>query len=67
MRLAALYAVYIFAGICMMLWFRMTPVPRFTGITMSTIWLYTLCWASNYTYVKWLGKMFRRQKKKDAM
>ena len=64
MRLALIYIVYIFAGFAMMFWFFIADVPEISSTAMATIWLYTLAWASNYTYVKWLGKLFRRQDEK---
>lgn len=67
MRLFILYTIYIVAGIAMMIWFRMNDFVPLVERIMATIWLYTLAWASNYTYVKWLGKMFRRQDAKDKM
>jgi hypothetical protein len=50
-----------------MFWFFIADVPEISSAIMATIWLYTLAWASNYTYVKWLGKIFRRQDAKDKM
>jgi hypothetical protein len=67
MRLAALYVVYIGIGLYMLAWLPLKDLPPIPAIMIATIWLYTLAWASNYTYVKWLGKLFRRQHEKDQM
>jgi hypothetical protein len=66
-RLFAVYTVYLVAGIAMMIWFRIGGTIPLVERCMATIWFWTFCWAINYTYVKWLGKMFRRQDEKDKM